>query len=203
MKIILTILFFGFTACFAQSKCIEPIVTGNFAPIVTLPNNTYTFGMNGAGQNGSPSVSYSYSITSGSGTLQNASSQTASIANLAQGMTIVRLIVSDSCHVKDTSNIIITVNPSITPPNWVLNLYPNPAFTSFTASLSGPGSGFTRFYFENNFGTRLIEETTTKTSTITAASVLFNNISRYRNGTYVVQAIVGNVTTTAKLVIKR
>lgn len=114
MKIILTILFsFISFGLFAQlPKCIQPIASGVFAPVVQLPDSSLTMGILGQGMNGSGIKSYSYSILTGSGILVNSFSQSASITNLAQGFTTVRLILTDSCGISDSSYIVISVKPA-------------------------------------------------------------------------------------------
>jgi hypothetical protein len=114
MKYFLTIGFLLSMAYGQLPKCKIPVATGNFTPSITLPQNNWTFGIIGQGNNGSGIASYQYSITQGSGTLVNANSQSASITNLTQGITTVMLVIADSCGAKDTSNIIITVNPAVT-----------------------------------------------------------------------------------------
>ena len=99
----------------AQTKCVQPTVNGNFTPILALPANNWSFGILATAHNGEGISSYSYSILTGSGTLVNANSQSASITNLTQGITSVRLIVADSCGAKDSSYILITVNAAPPP----------------------------------------------------------------------------------------
>jgi hypothetical protein len=114
MKTVITILaLFCFSGSYSQfKKCLQPIAAGDFAPIILLPDSNYTFGMTGQGMNGEGIDSFSYSILTGSGTLVNANSQSASIINLKQGFTTVRLIISDSCGSKDSSYIVLTVKPA-------------------------------------------------------------------------------------------
>ena len=121
MKLLSIILLVLSVSANAQSKCIQPSVVGNFTPILTLQSGStttnYTFGILATAHNGEGIASYSYSILTGSGTLVNANSQSAYITNLTQGTTSVRLIVADSCGSKDSSYVLITVNPA--PPHTV------------------------------------------------------------------------------------
>ena len=119
MKLLSIILLVLSVSANAQSKCIQPSVVGNFTPILTLQSGStttnYTFGILATAHNGEGIASYSYSILTGSGTLVNANSQSAYITNLTQGTTSVRLIVADSCGAKDSSYVLITVNPAPPP----------------------------------------------------------------------------------------
>lgn len=150
MKIFLSILFFVSISAHAQlPTCVQPTVVGNFTPILTLPANNYTFGIIATPHNNSGIASYSYSILTGSGTLVNANSQSASITNLTQGITSVMLIVADSCGSKDTSYPLITVNPAPPPTQLTATIKAaNQTTSSVTLTVTSNGGTFTQYWSE-------------------------------------------------------
>lgn len=188
MRLLFIILFFSFSICYGQKICVQPIISGNFAPSVQLANgNNYSFGMVGIGQNGNTAVSYRYTFLSGSGTLQNANLQSASIINLAAGITSVRLICSDSCHISDTVSIIIQV--AAAPNQFTLIFVPNPSRTRVVATLTGPGTGNVFFYLYNPTGTLLGKAYEYKS--VSSVSHTFD-VHWYGNGNYPVKVTLNN-----------
>ncbi|MRI02446.1 T9SS type A sorting domain-containing protein, partial [Kriegella sp. EG-1] len=99
---------------------IAPIANAGTEVIVTLPNNTATLNGSGTDPDGGD-ITYEWSQIDGptNAGIANTTSATTNISNLAQGIYIFRLTVTDDENEVGTDEVVVTVNPEIRDEVWL------------------------------------------------------------------------------------
>ncbi|MEO9894047.1 T9SS type A sorting domain-containing protein, partial [Aurantibacter sp.] len=103
-----------------EVQTIAPIANAGTEVIVTLPNNTSTLNGSGVDPDGGI-VTYMWSQVDGptNAGIANATSANTNISNLAQGIYVFRLTVTDDENKQGTDDVVVTVNPVIRDEVWL------------------------------------------------------------------------------------